>query len=93
MKLQELIMRLSKFLESLLVDQVCFARVALIFILLRPSDVQGCLCHSYSLSLHISVNVQGLCAGLCLLTQNAYVCQLLLMDSFFKVAKLVRDKI
>lgn len=73
MKLQELIVRPRKLLEPFLVDQVCFATVALIFILFRPSDVQGCLRHSYSLSLHVPVNVQGLRAVLCLMTHNTDV--------------------
>lgn len=71
MKLQELIMRLSTLLEPLLIDLVCFAIVALILILLRPRNVEGCLCHSYSLCLHVPVNVQGLRAVLCLL----YTCK------------------
>lgn len=67
-KLLELIMRFGTLLESFLVDQVCFATVALILIFLRPSDVEGCLCHSDSLCLHVPVNVQGLGAVLCLMT-------------------------
>ena len=76
-KLQELIVWLSKLLESLLVDQVCFATVALVLIFLRPSNVKGCLCHSYSLRLHVPVNVQRLRAVLCLMTHmydKSYYC-------------------
>lgn len=65
-------MRLSTFLESFLVDQVCFARVALVLIFLRPSDVEGCLCHPYVLCLHVPVNVQGLGAVVCLKTHNTH---------------------
>lgn len=71
MKLQELIMRLGTLLESVLVDQVCFATVALILVFLRPSNVEGCLCHSYPLCLHVSVNFQGLWAVFCL---NTHTC-------------------
>lgn len=53
-------MWLSTLLESFLVDQVCFATVALFLIFLGPSDVERCLCHSYDLRLHVPVNVQGL---------------------------------
>lgn len=75
MKLLELIMRLGTLLESLLVDQVCFPGVALILMFLRPRDVEGCLCQSYSLCLHVPKKVQGLRAVLCLMTHNTHVQQ------------------
>lgn len=61
-------MWLSTVSESFLVDQVSLATVALILIFLRPSNVEGCLFDSYSLRLHISVDVQGLRAIFCLKT-------------------------
>lgn len=71
-KLQELIVRLSTLLESLLIDLVCFATVALILILFRPSNVERCPCQSDSLRLHVPINVQGLRAVLCLMTHNTH---------------------
>lgn len=72
-KLQELIVRLSTLLESLLIDLVCFATVALILILFRPSNVERCPCHSYSLRLHVPINVQGLRAVLRLMKHNTHI--------------------
>lgn len=77
-------MRLRTLLESFLVDQVCFATVALILIFFRPSDVEGCLCHSNSLCLHIPENVQGLRAVFCLKTRNTHVWQKLLLLHLLK---------
>lgn len=65
-------MRLSTLLESLLIDLVCFATVALILILFRPSNVERCPCHAYSLRLHVPINVQRLWAVLCLMTNNTH---------------------
>lgn len=61
-------MWLGAIFESFLVDLVSFAAVTLVLISLRPSNVEGCLRHSYSLSLHVPVNFQGLGAVLCLNT-------------------------
>lgn len=66
-------MRLSTLLESFLVDEVCFATVALILIFFRPGDVEGRLRHSYSLSLHVPVSVQGLWAVLCLMKHTTFM--------------------
>ena len=73
MKLLEFIIRLSMLLESFLVDEVCFATVALVLVFLGPGDVEGRLCDPYSLSLHVPVNVQGLRAVLCLIKQNTHL--------------------
>lgn len=89
-KLLELIMRLCPLLETFLVDQVCFAIVAMILIFFRPSDVERCLFQSYSLCLNVPVNVQGFRTVPCLMTHKTNVWQKSLkLHLFLKVAKIV----
>lgn len=67
-KLQELIVWHSMHPQSILVHQVGFEAVTLILIFLRPSNVEGCLCHPDSLRLQVPVNFQRLGAVFCLMT-------------------------
>lgn len=69
-KLEQLIVRLGTIRESVLKDAVCFQIVPLIFIVFGPRDVETRSCHSYSLRLHVAVNLQGLRASLCLRTHD-----------------------
>lgn len=68
-KLQELVIGLGVPPQSLLEDQVSFATVALVLVLLRPGDVERRLCHSYPLCSHVPVDFQGLGAILGLMAQ------------------------
>lgn len=63
---------LSKLSESFLVDQIGFARVALILIFFRQSNIKGCLRYSYSLGLHVTITVQGLRAILHLVKKQQH---------------------